>query len=196
MRLRYTPRTWDYGFLSGCFATCGKARRRVISVSMARSRNAATGREGHAQRPKFRVRAVSISLAALLSIVATLAAAEPGIQWRTWSDDLLEEARGEGRFLLLDLTASWCAFCKKMKTVTYRDRGVEAVVREHYIPVRIDDEDDPALAARYADYGRPASVVLDADGRELIRRRGFLEPQLMTWMLQAIAQNPDPEAHR
>lgn len=141
----------------------------------------------------------SLALAALLSIVATLAGAgtqDPGIQWRTWSDDLIEEARGEGRFLLLDLTAPWCAFCKKMKTITYRDRSVEAVVREHYIPVRIDDEDDPALASRYADYGRPASVVLDADGRELIRRRGFMEPQLMTWMLQAVARNPDPEAHR
>jgi len=193
--LRYTSRTWKSGSSSGFFASCGKARRRVIAVS----RNVAMGREVNAQRPRFRVRGVSISLAVLLSFITTLAGAETrdlGIQWRTWSDDLLEEARGEGRFLLLDLTASWCAFCQKMKTVTYRDRGVEAVVREHYIPVRIDDEDDPALAARYADYGRPASVVLNADGRELIRRRGFMEPLLMTWMLQAVAQNPDPEAHR
>ncbi len=139
------------------------------------------------------------SLAVLLSITAKLAGAETqssGIQWRTWSDALLEEAKDEGRFLLLDLSAPWCAFCKKMKTVTYRDLGVEAVVREHYIPVRIDDEDDPEFASRYADYGRPASVVLDAQGRELIRRRGFLEPQLMTWMLQAVARNPDPKAHR
>lgn len=138
-------------------------------------------------------------LVALVSIAANLSGAETqgqGIQWRTWSDSLLEEARDEGRFLLLDLTAPWCAYCKNMKTVTYRDQGVEAVVRAHYIPVRIDDEDDPALASRYAEYGRPASVVLDADGRELIRRRGFMEPQLMTWMLQAVARNPDPEAHR
>lgn len=138
-------------------------------------------------------------LVALVSIAANLSRAETpgqGIQWRTWSDSLLEEARDEGRFLLLDLTAPWCAYCKKMKTVTYRDQRVEAVVRAHYIPVRIDDEDDPALASRYAEYGRPASVVLDADGRELIRRRGFMEPQLMSWMLQAVARNPDPEAHR
>jgi thiol:disulfide interchange protein len=139
--------------------------------------------------------------ALLLSISAAVAGAESepepsGIQWRSWSDGLLEEAKDEGRFVLLDLTASWCAFCKKMKQVTYRDEAVEAVVREHYIAVRISDETNPVLAARYADYGRPASVVLDADGQELIRRRGYMEPRLMTWMLQAVAQNPDPEAHR
>lgn len=141
----------------------------------------------------------SLSFVALLSIAATSMAAKTqldGIQWRIWSDSLLEEARDEGRVLLLDLTAPWCAFCRKMKSVTYRGQGVEAVVREHYIPVRIDDEDDSALASRYADYGRPATVLLDADGRELIRRVGFLGPQVMTWMLQAVAENPNPEAHR
>ena len=140
-----------------------------------------------------------LSLAALLTIAFDVMAAETrpsGIQWRTWSDDLLDEARDQGRFLLLNLTAPWCAFCQKMKSVTYRDQGVEAVVREHYIPVRIDDEGDPALAERYSGYGRPASVVMDADGRELIRRLGYLEPQLMTWMLQAVVRNPDPDAHR
>lgn len=144
---------------------------------------------------------VRFSLTALLSISTTLGAAElasgsGGIQWRPWSDSLLEDAKDEGRLVLLDLTASWCAFCKKMDRVTYRDREVEEVIREHYIAVRISDENDPVLAARYADYGRPASVVLNADGQELIRRSGYLEPQLMTWMLQAVAQNPDPEAHR
>jgi len=118
------------------------------------------------------------------------------IRWRSWSDALLQEARNDGRLILLDLTASWCAFCKKMDRVTYRDSEVEAVIRDHYIPVRISDESDPELAAHYAEYGRPASVVLGDDGQELFRRRGYLEPRLMTWMLQAVADNPDPEAHR
>lgn len=118
------------------------------------------------------------------------------IQWRSWSDTLLQEARNGGRLILLDLTASWCAFCKKMDQVTYRDAEVGAVIRDHYIAVRIGDEAAPEVAARYADYVRPTSVVLGDDGQELLRRRGYLEPQLMTWMLQAVAASPDPEAHR
>lgn len=118
------------------------------------------------------------------------------IQWRSWSEGLLSEAGNHGRLLLLDLTAPWCVFCRRMKTVTYPDPGVEAVIQAHYIPVRIDDVEHPQIASRYADYGRPASVVLDANGREVIRRSGYLEPQLMAWMLEAVARNPDPGAHR
>ncbi len=133
-------------------------------------------------------------------MVAAPAIADDGkgreIQWRPWSDTLVQEARTDGLLILLDLTASWCTFCKKMDQVTYRDAGVEAVIRDHYIAVRIGDEADPEVAARYADYVRPTSIVLGDDGKELLRRRGYLEPQLMTWMLQAVADNPDPEAHR
>ena len=140
-----------------------------------------------------------LALSACLMVAVPMVVADSAsreIQWRSWSDALLEEARGDGRLILLDLTASWCTFCKKMDQVTYRDSSVESVIRDHYIAVRISDEDDPELAAHYADYGRPASVVLGDDGQELFRRRGYLEPQLMTWMLQAVADNPDPEAHR
>lgn len=133
----------------------------------------------------------------IVTVPMVVADSEPHeIQWRSWSDALPREARNDGRLILLDLTASWCAFCKKMDQVTYRDSEVESVIRDHYIPVRISDENDPTLAAHYADYGRPAYVVLGDDGQEVIRRRGYLEPRLMTWMLQAVADNPDPEAHR
>ena len=140
-----------------------------------------------------------LALAACLMIVVPVieADSEPReIQWRSWSDALLQEARNDGRLILLDLTASWCGFCKKMDQVTYRDADVEAVIRDHYIAVRIGDEADPEVAARYADHVRPTSIVLGDDGQELLHRRGYLAPRLMTWMLQAVADNPDPEAHR
>jgi hypothetical protein len=44
----YTRRTWVFGFRGASFAPRGKASRRVIADSMARSDNAAMGCEGGA----------------------------------------------------------------------------------------------------------------------------------------------------
>ena len=61
---------------------------------------------------------------------------------------------------------------------------------------RAAEEAYPDLARRYENYGRPATVIFDGNGIEIIRRRGYLRPQWLLWLLEAVAQNPSPEAHR
>ncbi len=138
---------------------------------------------------------MKVLVSVLLLLLSSLAAAE-AVDWRAWSPDVFAEARREGRLVLLDLTADWCRFCKKMDAVTYRDARVVSAIGRDYVPVRADEKDHPDLAKRYADQGRPLTVIFDADGRELIARRGYLEPQWMLWLLQAVASDPDPTAHR
>jgi hypothetical protein len=118
------------------------------------------------------------------------------IAWQSWSAAVFDQARREGRLVLLDLTAEWCQFCRKMDAITYRNPQVVATIERAYLPVRADEDAVPELGRRYAKFGRPATVIFDATGKEIIKRRGYLEPQLMHWMLEAVAQNPQPEAHR
>lgn len=118
------------------------------------------------------------------------------ITWQPWSAAVFEKAHHEGRLVLLDLTAEWCLFCRKMDAITYRDAQVVATIQREYVPVRADEEAFPALARRYEHYGRPATVIFNAAGQEIIKRRGYLGPQWMYWMLEAVAQNPSPDAHR
>lgn len=108
--------------------------------------------------------------------------------WLTWSDAAFERARQEDRLVLLDLSAEWCAFCKKMDQTTYSDPKVLELIEKAYVPVRIEDEKHPRLAERYREYGRPATVILDSDGNEILRKRGYLKPQWMLWMLEAVSQ--------
>ncbi len=121
---------------------------------------------------------------------------ETTLDWQEWSTGVFEQARRKGRLVLLDLTAEWCQFCRKMDETTYRNPRVIEVIGRSYIPVRADDAKYPELAKRYENYGRPATVVFDGNGVEIIKRRGYLRPQLMVWLLEAVAQNPSPEAHR
>ncbi|BAO45240.1 thioredoxin family protein [Thiolapillus brandeum] len=125
-------------------------------------------------------------LPAILLVTAAMAGSR--VSWRDWSDEVFHQAKKENRLVLVDLSAEWCAYCRKMDATTWQDPKVLAAIVRNYIPVKVVDEQDPELAARYRDYGRPAVLILDADGKEIMRKRGYMKPQWMEWMLQAVVQ--------
>ncbi len=122
-------------------------------------------------------------------------AEQVSVQWQQWSTEVLHQAHREGRLILLDLTAEWCRFCRKMDEITFRDQDVVEVINARYIPVRVDDKDPHAFAKRYAKVVRPTTIILDARGNEVIRKEGYMQPQRMVWLLQAVALNPSADAH-
>jgi uncharacterized protein len=116
----------------------------------------------------------------------------PVAGWRAWSNELFTQARAQKRFVLLDLEAVWCHWCHVMDETTYQDPEVKRLIGERYIPVRVDQDADPALASRYQDYGWPATIVLAPDGSEIVKRRGYLPPPAMAALLAAIIKDPSP----
>ena len=75
------------------------------------------------------------------------------IAWIGWTDDVFARAQREHKLVLLDLEAVWCHWCHVMDEVTYRDPAVVALVREHYLAVKVDQDSRPDLSNRYEDYG-------------------------------------------
>jgi uncharacterized protein len=72
--------------------------------------------------------------AALLSL-NTVRAASDSIAWQPWSNSIFDQAKREGRFVLLDLGTGWCHWCHVMEDVTYRDRSVIELVGKRYLAV-------------------------------------------------------------
>lgn len=114
------------------------------------------------------------------------------IAWEPWSDAVFERAAREKRFVLLDLEAVWCHWCHVMDEVTYSDPKVVELIRKHYIPVRVDQDSRPDISRRYENYGWPATVVFNAEGGEIVKRRGYLAPPIMISMLEEIIVDPSP----
>ena len=114
------------------------------------------------------------------------------IAWQPWSDSIFARARREHKFVLLDLQAVWCHWCHVMDKKTYADPRVIGLIQSRYIAVRVDQDSRPDLANRYQDYGWPATVVFNSDGGEIVKRAGYLPPEEMTSMLQAIIDDPTP----
>lgn len=120
------------------------------------------------------------------------AQAEEAIDWQPWSENVFERARGENRFVLLDLGAVWCHWCHVMEDITYRDPEVIRLIGSRYIAVRVDQDSRPDLSNRYEEYGWPATIVFNADGSEIVKRQGYIPPRPMASMLQAIIDDPSP----
>jgi uncharacterized protein len=118
--------------------------------------------------------------------------ATPPLHWNRWSQTVFDQARREHRFVLLDLEAVWCHWCHVMDETTYKDAKVAQLLNSHYLLVKVDQDSRPDLSNRYEDFGWPATVVFAADGSEIVKRQGYLAPDEMASMLQAIIDDPSP----
>jgi len=133
-----------------------------------------------------------IFLATLPARAQSVPPKDTHLNWQPWSDAAFAAAKREHRFVLLDLEAVWCHWCHVMDANTYSDPAVIKILQSHYITVKADQDSRPDLSNRYEDYGWPATVVFDGDGHEIVKRQGYLAPDEMLSMLQAIIDDPSP----
>jgi thiol:disulfide interchange protein DsbD len=86
----------------------------------------------------------------------------------------LARAGSEGRPLMLDFYADWCASCKEMEEYTFPHPDVRAELARA-ITLQADvtavDSDDQALMARFGIVGPPTIVFFSPDGVEQANRR-------------------------
>ncbi|MCX7362206.1 MAG: DUF255 domain-containing protein, partial [Alphaproteobacteria bacterium] len=89
-------------------------------------------------------------LALLLILSSGTAQAETSsLPWQKWDPALFERAAREDKYILLHMAAVWCHWCHVMEGTTYRDPEIQKAILEKFIPVRVDQDADPALSYRY-----------------------------------------------
>ncbi len=115
------------------------------------------------------------------------------IEWNEFNKASFDKARVENKFIILDLVAVWCHWCHVMEKSTYQDKKVVELINKHFIATKADHDLRPDLAERYRDWGWPATIVLTSDGTEIVKRAGYINPQSMARLLQAIIDDPSPE---
>jgi thiol:disulfide interchange protein DsbD len=108
-------------------------------------------------------RALGIGALALAVWLALPAPAE-AIHWQPYSAHVLEQARREGKKVLIDFTAAWCAQCKELEHKTFSKREVGLAARD-FVALRADmtDFNGPRaqkLKEQYGIVGLPTVVRL------------------------------------
>lgn len=99
--------------------------------------------------------------------------ADNPVDWQSWSEQALTQARLEGKPILLSIGYSACHWCHVMAHECFENEGVAAVMNRLFINIKVDREERPDLDQIYqtAHYmltrrngGWPLTMFLAPDG--------------------------------
>ncbi len=102
-----------------------------------------------------------------------------GIQFfkGTWQE-ALSKAKQENKLVFLDVYASWCGPCKKLKKRTFSNAKAAAYFNEHFVNVSLDGEvgEGITVAQMYFIQAYPSLFLLNSDGVIKGKAEGYLTP--------------------
>src|ERR1700677_4833730 len=109
------------------------------------------------------------------------------IGWLPWGSDAFARAAAEDKPILLGISAVWCHWCHVMDETTYSDQRVIDLIRERFVPVRVDNDQRPDVNARYNMGGWPTTVFLSPSG-EILTGATYIPPNDFVRVLGQVAQ--------
>lgn len=97
------------------------------------------------------------------------------VAWRLWGQEAIDEARREGKLLLVSSGNFSCYWCHVMQRDNFLNPRIAALINRNFIPVLIDSELQPALDAQLTEFlnrtlgyaGWPLQVFITPDGYPL-----------------------------
>lgn len=78
------------------------------------------------------------------SMASAAAAASSTIRWMKY-DEGLALAKKLNKKVLVEFTAKWCGWCKKMQATTFKDTGVISLIDKYFVPVSVDGDSKDTL---------------------------------------------------
>ena len=133
---------------------------------------------------------VLLAVAGLYMFVGGLTTAESDLVWIADEAQGLEAGRREGKPVMLDFYATWCAACNELEH-TYSDPAVKPKLSK-FVNVKLDftrnSEEVERLKQKYSIVGLPVVIFFDSEGNQLTDKRleKFVEPEEFLTLLAGI----------
>ncbi|MGM0679774.1 MAG: thioredoxin domain-containing protein [Pseudomonadota bacterium] len=98
------------------------------------------------------------------------------VHWQQWNRDAVAKARQQNKLLYVSSGYFSCHWCHVMQRESYQNDRIAALLNEHFIPVKVDRELNPALDDRLIDFvertrghaGWPLNVFVTPEGYPLV----------------------------
>ena len=126
-------------------------------------------------------------------------AKEGGVQWQKFSKGHVIKAKAEGRPVIIDFYADWCAACVELDQFTFTDNRVIERSKD-FLMLKVDAttnfEGLSDLQQQYDVYGLPTMIFIDGAGKVLedLTLTGFekADPFLSRMQKAAPKDSPTP----
>jgi len=97
------------------------------------------------------------------------------VAWQEWNAAAVARARADGKLLYVSIGYFSCHWCHVMQRESYQNAGIARFLNEHFIPVKVDRELEPALDQRLIEFaektrgvsGWPLNAFVTPDGHPL-----------------------------
>jgi len=144
-------------------------------------------------RPNRNLPALLLMLTGLFAGTGMAAAEE--ISWSTDIEQSLQDASDSGKPVLMQFTASWCVYCKRMEKNTFTNADVAERVGEDFVAVKVDADKHKDLIRDLEIKGLPAILIVSPDLQVIHRISGFQTAEaLMTELDKADRASSKPAA--
>jgi thiol:disulfide interchange protein DsbD len=128
----------------------------------------------------------------------SLIMAGPGAVYHPYSDQLLKEAIAQKKPVIIDFSAVWCAPCRELEEITFRDPEVVKQSKKDFILVKVDltRKGNPVydrLLKQFDVRGVPTVVFIDPSGKERrdLRIVDFMPPGPFLVRMTQVVQPSD-----
>ena len=87
------------------------------------------------------------------------------INWLDWNKESFEKTKKEDKPILVDISAVWCYWCKRIDKDTYSSKLVIDKINKNFIPIKVDTDKRPDINVRYNLGGWPTTAILNKEGK-------------------------------
>lgn len=108
-------------------------------------------------------RPIACWFALAIEFFALAAAAGPSMPWSTDYAASMKKAEEEGKPVLIDFTAEWCVWCKRLDEEVYADASVVNALKD-FVCLKIDVDQQSNVALAYNVQSMPRTIVLNVHG--------------------------------
>ena len=125
----------------------------------------------------------SVALLGLLLLAGSASAQSP---WNQSVTKAFQDARTTGRPVVVFVGTDWCHYCKLMQSQTWSHPTISKVMRQDFIPLKLDGDRDQEIVKKLVLQGYPATLVYSPNGQQISKKEGFMPPaEAHKWLAQA-----------
>lgn len=92
-------------------------------------------------------------------------------------DEAKTRAQAEKKLVMIDFYADWCGPCKMLDAQTFPDAKVAEWLKANTVAIKVNIDENRALAEQFKIQSIPQLVFLDGQGKEVKRVEGFVPPE-------------------